>query len=85
MIAYVDAALLQSGIQSGQQVVLICGYPVGAQRPPNMALLHTVGSDGQPGAKNCRKQSEEFIIESKSAEIFLSAFFVNFRHMDFLS
>jgi pyruvate kinase len=45
MIAYVDAALLQSGIQSGQQVVLICGYPVGAQCPPNMALLHTVGSD----------------------------------------
>ncbi len=44
MIALVDAALLsQSGIQSGQQVVLICGYPVGAQLPPNMALLHTVG------------------------------------------
>jgi pyruvate kinase len=44
MIAHVDSALLaQSGIQSGQQVVLICGYPVGAQRPPNMALLHTVG------------------------------------------
>ncbi len=45
MLAEVDAALLQSGIQSGQQVVLICGYPVGAQRPPNMALLHTVGAD----------------------------------------
>jgi pyruvate kinase len=45
MLADVDAALLQSGIQSGQQVVLICGYPVGAQRPPNMALLHTVGAD----------------------------------------
>jgi pyruvate kinase len=45
MIADVDAALLQSGIQAGQQVVLVCGYPVGAQRPPNMALLHTVGSD----------------------------------------
>ncbi len=45
MIADVDAALLQSGIQAGQQVVLLCGYPVGAQRPPNMALLHTVGSD----------------------------------------
>jgi pyruvate kinase len=45
MIADVDAALLQSGIQSGQQVVLICGYPVGAQRPPNMALLHTVGNE----------------------------------------
>ena len=45
MIADVDAALLHSGIQAGQQVVLLCGYPVGAQRPPNMALLHTVGSD----------------------------------------
>jgi pyruvate kinase len=45
MISDVDAALLQSGIQSGQQVVLVCGYPVGAQLPPNMALLHTVGSD----------------------------------------
>jgi pyruvate kinase len=45
MLSYVDAALLQSGIQSGQQVVLICGYPVGAQLPPNMALLHTVGSE----------------------------------------
>jgi pyruvate kinase len=45
MIAYVDAALLQSGIQSGQQVVLLCGYPVGAQLPPNMALLHTVGNE----------------------------------------
>jgi pyruvate kinase len=46
MIADVDSALLlQSGIQSGQQVVLVCGYPVGAQLPPNMALLHTVGSN----------------------------------------
>jgi hypothetical protein len=45
MITYVDAALLKSGIQSGQQVVLICGFPVGAQCPPNMALLHTVGSE----------------------------------------
>ena len=45
MLSDVDAALLNSGIKSGQQVVLICGYPVGAQRPPNMALLHTVGAD----------------------------------------
>ena len=45
MLTDVDAALVKSGISSGQQVVLICGYPVGAQRPPNMALLHTVGSD----------------------------------------
>ena len=45
MILQVDAALLHSGIQAGQQVVLICGYPVGAMCAPNMALLHTVGSD----------------------------------------
>jgi pyruvate kinase len=45
MISDVDAALLNSGIQAGQQVVLLCGYPVGAMCPPNMALLHTVGSD----------------------------------------
>ena len=45
MLSDVDAALLNSGIRSGQQVVLICGYPVGAMRAPNMALLHTVGSD----------------------------------------
>jgi pyruvate kinase len=45
MIANVDAALLESGIQAGQQVVLVCGYPVGAQRPPNLALLHSVGAD----------------------------------------
>ncbi len=45
MLTDVDAALLTSGIRSGQQVVLVCGYPVGAQRPPNMALLHIVGSN----------------------------------------
>jgi pyruvate kinase len=45
MILEVDAALLNLGIKSGQQVVVICGFPVGAMRPPNMALLHTVGSD----------------------------------------
>ncbi|MBK9782332.1 MAG: pyruvate kinase [Anaerolineales bacterium] len=45
MLSDVDAALLKSGIESGQQVVLICGYPIGEKRPPNMALLHTVGSE----------------------------------------
>ncbi len=44
MIASVDAALLSStSIQSGEQVVVICGFPIGSQRPPNFALLHTVG------------------------------------------
>jgi pyruvate kinase len=43
MLSDVDAALLKSGIEPGQQVALVCGYPIGEQRPPNMALLHTVG------------------------------------------
>lgn len=45
MISDVDAALLKSGIQPKQQVALVCGYPIGEQRPPNMALLHTVGEN----------------------------------------
>jgi pyruvate kinase len=44
MLQLVDGALMRSDIvQSGDQVVLVCGYPVGSIRPPNMALLHTVG------------------------------------------
>ncbi len=44
MLQLVDTALMRSEIvQSGDQVVLVCGYPVGSVRAPNMALLHTVG------------------------------------------
>ncbi|HXF85385.1 MAG TPA: pyruvate kinase [Anaerolineales bacterium] len=44
MLDYVDNALMRLDVvRHGDQVVLICGYPVGAVRPPNMALLHTVG------------------------------------------
>jgi pyruvate kinase len=44
MIAHVDAALMHSDVvDQGEQVVMVCGFPVGAIRPPNMALLHTVG------------------------------------------
>ena len=44
MIDHVDKALMRSDVvQMGDQVVLVCGFPVGAIRPPNMALLHTVG------------------------------------------
>jgi hypothetical protein len=32
-------------VHAGDQVVLVCGFPVGALRPPNMALLHTVGEN----------------------------------------
>ncbi|MGE5461972.1 MAG: pyruvate kinase [Syntrophothermus sp.] len=44
MLEYVDAALMRSDVVGpGDQVVMVCGFPVGAIRPPNMALLHTVG------------------------------------------
>lgn len=44
MIRVVEAAMIESTpIQPGQQVVLICGYPVDKIRPTNLALLHTVG------------------------------------------
>ncbi|MBL8050013.1 MAG: pyruvate kinase [Anaerolineales bacterium] len=56
MIADVDSVLLKSGIEKGNQVVLVCGYPIGDQRPPNMALLHTVGSE--PTVKLVRKLAE---------------------------
>jgi hypothetical protein len=37
--------MLESGmVGAGEQVVVVCGFPVGAMRSPNMALLHTVGS-----------------------------------------
>jgi pyruvate kinase len=44
MFQCVEAALRDSGIvKPGQQVVLVCGFPIGEMRPPNMLLLHTVG------------------------------------------
>ena len=44
MVQTVDNALLASGtLEPGQQVVLICGYPVQSIRPTNLALLHTIG------------------------------------------
>jgi pyruvate kinase len=42
MLQHVDAALMQA-VKPGDQVVVICGFPVGAAGQPNMALLHTVG------------------------------------------
>jgi len=44
MIDHLDRALVRSDVvKMKDQVVLVCGYPVGTLRPPNMALLHTVG------------------------------------------
>jgi pyruvate kinase len=46
MLSAVEKNMLATTpIQPGQQVVLICGFPVHAVRPTNMALLHTVGDN----------------------------------------
>ena len=43
MLEHVNRALTEaSPVQPGQQVVLICGYPLNSGSPANMALLHTV-------------------------------------------
>lgn len=45
MLADVEEAIVSATpIQPGQQVVLISGFPVGAMRSPNIALLHTIGA-----------------------------------------
>jgi hypothetical protein len=31
-------------MKRGQKVVMISGFPIGAMRPTNLALLHTIGS-----------------------------------------
>ena len=44
MLEAVEGVLLSSTpLEPGQQVVLICGYPINTTRPTNMALLHTIG------------------------------------------
>ncbi len=46
MLAAVENKMLATTpIQIGQQIVLICGFPVHAVRPTNLALLHTVGEN----------------------------------------
>jgi pyruvate kinase len=50
MLRQVDAVLLKGTSRPGDQVVVVCGYPVGESGPPNMALLHTVG-EGTGAAK----------------------------------
>ncbi len=44
MLHQIDQSLVRT-VKPGDQVVLVCGFPVGAMRPPNMALLHTVGGN----------------------------------------
>jgi pyruvate kinase len=44
MLEAVEAAMIAStSIEQGQQVVLICGFPIHSDRPANLALIHTVG------------------------------------------
>jgi pyruvate kinase len=44
MLNHVDNAIIAStNLNLGKQVVMISGFPVGAMRPPNFALLHTIG------------------------------------------
>jgi pyruvate kinase len=44
MLKVVEGALMTTQtLQAGQQVVLICGYPVNSVRPTNLAILHTIG------------------------------------------
>jgi pyruvate kinase len=44
MVQVVEKTIIESTpIISGQQVILICGFPIPAIRPTNLALLHQVG------------------------------------------
>ena len=46
MLKHLELALKASGrVKGGQQVVLVAGFPVGAMRPPNFLLVHTLGQD----------------------------------------
>ena len=44
MLRHVETGLMAAtAIEPGEQVVIVAGFPVGAMRPPNFLLLHTVG------------------------------------------
>ncbi|NMB54396.1 MAG: pyruvate kinase [Leptolinea sp.] len=44
MIQTVENAIIESSLmKAGQQVILISGFPVGKNLPPNFVLLHTLG------------------------------------------
>lgn len=45
MYSCVEETLRESGkVKPGQQVVLVCGFPIGEMRQPNMLLLHTINN-----------------------------------------
>jgi pyruvate kinase len=44
MIKHVETAIATAtDLKAGQKVILISGFPVGAFRQPNLALLYTLG------------------------------------------
>lgn len=44
MLEHVERAIISATpLKKGQEVVLIAGFPIGAMRPANFALLHTIG------------------------------------------
>lgn len=44
MLTSIETTTLSLGsLKPGQQVVVISGYPIGANRPPNLVMLHTLG------------------------------------------
>jgi pyruvate kinase len=44
MLTHVEAAIIAStNLKPGQEVVLLAGFPIGAMRSANFALLHTIG------------------------------------------
>jgi pyruvate kinase len=44
MLANLEKTILENGlVKPGQQVVVISGYPIGDMRPPNLAMLYTIG------------------------------------------
>ncbi len=46
MVRNVDAVLMErKQIKTGQQIVLVSGFPVGSMHLPNLALLHAVGEE----------------------------------------
>lgn len=52
MISIVEEGMRQiTSLQQGQQVVIITGFPVGAWRPANIMLLHTIGEPFTPAAR----------------------------------
>jgi len=46
MVSYVETSVIsETSLKKGQQIVIISGYPVGAFKPANLALLHTIGEE----------------------------------------